>query len=360
MSTPPFPDEAPLKLHLPGDILAAVPFILGFEPTGSLVAISLKGSNQRVGLVMRTDYPCATDLDLFEHAALNMVTHLQRDEAQAVILIAYPSNSESIPCLVDDQALSILEGAALTSNIEVREALIVADGRWRSTLCQNQACCPPQGTQVLALGESRVAAEVVMRGGPMPFASEAGLISSLAYQDSVISQSLAKSIEERVSELLGMTSTHEIQDIRRLQRVRLDECFNLWCRSKGNFQLFAGQICLLAEVVIGVQGIMMRDYALGIHTDQNLGEALTFWRWLLTIAPVGTIAPIACLVAATAYELGDGALAQRALDRAFIDSPDYSLANLLRRVFTAGLPPKTFAQMRSDLHSEISDELMAG
>jgi hypothetical protein len=117
---------------------------------------------------------------------------------------------------------------------------------------------------------------------------------------------------------------------------------------------------LLADVVIGVQGIMLRDYALGMHTDQNLEQAVALWRWLLTLAPVGTVAPIACLTAATAYETGDGALAQRALDRALSDSPDYSLAHLLRRVFTAGFSPRTFAQMRDDLHSEISDELIAG
>ena len=105
---------------------------------------------------------------------------------------------------------------------------------------------------------------------------------------------------------------------------------------------------------------MLRDYALGIHSDESVNQAMSLWRWLLTLAPTGTVAPVACLTAATAYELGDGALAQRALDRAFLDSPEYSLAHLLRRVFTAGFAPETFAQMRDDLHSEIANELKAG
>jgi hypothetical protein len=361
MSTQSVSEESPLKLHHPADVLAAVPFVLGFEPTNSLVAISLRGRRQRVGLVMRTDYPSDADLELFEHAALNMVTHLQRDEARGVILISYPP--DSIAAQADfrtDEALAILEKAALASDINVREALVVARGRWWSTRCMDQFCCPIEGTLLTALDESRVAAEVVMRGGPMPFGSETELIASISHHDSIIAQCLARAVEDRVAELLVQARNQESHQIRRLQRLRLDECFNLWCKSEGDLQLFAGQMQLLADVVIGIQGIMLRDYALGMHSDENLERAVALWRWLLTLAPVGTIAPIGCLTAATAYETGDGALAQRALDRALADSPDYSLAHLLRRVFTAGFSPKTFAQMRDDLHSEISDELIAG
>ena len=361
MSTQPISEESPLKLHHPGDVLAAVPFVLGFEPANSLVAISLRGRRQRVGLVMRTDYPAEADLDLFEHAALNMVTHLQRDEARGVILIAYPPE-----CILDpaerpvDEALAILERAAAGSGIDVRESLLVTNARWWSTRCNDGSCCPLAGTPLPAIGESRVAAEVVVRGGPMPFACEGDLIASLAHSDSLLAQCLEQAIEARVDELMDQSSKEELQDIRSRQRAALDECFDLWCQSQGNTQLFAGQIRLLADVVIGIQGIMLRDYALGIHADESVNQAMALWRWLLTLAPAGTVAPVACLTAATAYELGDGALAQRALDRAFLDSPEYSLAHLLRRVFTAGFAPETFAQMRDDLHSEIANELKAG
>lgn len=360
MSTQPLSEQSPLKLHYPGDVLAAVPFVLGFEPADSLVAISLRGRRQRVGLVMRTDYPDEAAFELFEHAALNMVTHLRNDEARGVILVAYPPAISLIPGERPiDAALAILERVALDSGIAVREALLVSDGRWWSTRCTDDICCPVAGTPLSALAESRVAAEVVVRGGPMPFASESELIASLAHHDSMLSQCLARAIEERVNELLSHTSKKEVQQIRSGQRAKVDECFALWCQSQGSTQFFSGQMYLLADVVIGVQGIMLRDYALGIHSEQSLEQAMALWRWLLTLVPEGTVAPLACLTAATAYELGDGALAQRALDRAFVDSPDYSLAHLLRRVFTAGFSPATFAQMRSDLHSEIANELRA-
>jgi hypothetical protein len=40
-----------------------------------------------------------------------------------------------------------------------------------------------------------------------------------------------------------------------------------------------------------------------------------------------------------AWQSGDGALANVALDRALADEPGYSMAQLLRQVITAGTPP---------------------
>jgi hypothetical protein len=40
-----------------------------------------------------------------------------------------------------------------------------------------------------------------------------------------------------------------------------------------------------------------------------------------------------------AWQSGDGALANVALDRALADQPRYSMAHLLRQVITAGAPP---------------------
>ena len=69
------------------------------------------------------------------------------------------------------------------------------------------------------------------------------------------------------------------------------------------------------------------------------------------------MAPVATLLAATAYEKGDGVLAQSALDRALEHDDEYPLAHLLKRVFAAGWPPETFATMRRELHPKISSAI---
>jgi hypothetical protein len=56
-------------------------------------------------------------------------------------------------------------------------------------------------------------------------------------------------------------------------------------------------------------------------------------------AQPGYVAAPAALLAFVAWQCGDGALANVALDRALADDPRYSMAQLLRQVITAGAPP---------------------
>jgi hypothetical protein len=135
----------------------------------------------------------------------------------------------------------------------------------------------------------------------------------------------------------------------RYQKDALDALLELW--DKGWEE--SPEVVILAEVIIGLQGILLRDYALVSHSVSNRESRLTLWKWLLTLAPESFVAPIACIVGALAYESGDGALAQRAIDRALEEDPDYSLANLLRRVFTAGFSPSVFTTMTDDLREEV-------
>ena len=110
---------------------------------------------------------------------------------------------------------------------------------------------------------------------------------------------------------------------------------------------------LSAKVIGSLSDIQVRDFALGSHTSATQEIYWQMWRYLVRIAPPGFVAPVASLLAATSYEKGNGALAQRALDRAQGDDPNYSLATLLRRVFSAGWPPESFAQMRKELHPKV-------
>jgi hypothetical protein len=110
---------------------------------------------------------------------------------------------------------------------------------------------------------------------------------------------------------------------------------------------------LLAHVIGRLSDIQVRDYALGSHNDENLSTYLAMWHNLTIIAPTGFIAPVACLFASLVYENGDSELALKAIERALRDDPSYSLAILLRRVFKAGWPPRSFSAMRAELHPKI-------
>ena len=114
---------------------------------------------------------------------------------------------------------------------------------------------------------------------------------------------------------------------------------------------------LIALVLVRFKDLQVRDYAMGLATDENKDELFNLWYWLMNLAPKGYIAPAACIFAACAYESGETDLAHTAILSALADCPNYPLALLLRRVFTAGWPADSFAQMRAQLHPKICTSL---
>jgi hypothetical protein len=68
-------------------------------------------------------------------------------------------------------------------------------------------------------------------------------------------------------------------------------------------------------------------------------ESLRLLTALTQLAWPGYVTPAATLLAFVAWQCGNGALANVALDRALGHDPDYGLAKLIRQAADAGLPP---------------------
>ena len=205
-------------------------------------------------------------------------------------------------------------------------------------------CCPLEGRPVPPLDSTRIAVESVVAGHPMPFASFADLGAS------VRSNLLANEEQwlERVQKSEVSPTDDEINDLQRDGATAvIDLASDFIAHGVSTDQ------DLIAHVLGRLSDIQVRDFALGSHDADSATGYRTMWMHLLRSAPPGFVAPVASLAAAIAYEFGDGALARAALDRAFVDAPTYSLALLLQRVFGAGWPPESFAQMRSELHPKV-------
>jgi hypothetical protein len=316
------------------DLITAVPFLIGFHPTNSIVLISVKDG--AIGVAMRIDLPTtinSDEIDLLAH-------HFIRDEAEAALLVAYVPEGRN-----DGDSLLISLGAGLIRNgIEIQESLLISDGRYRSIICRDQRCCPPAGKILPTIEDSAIAAEHVVAGIPMPYGDISELIDSIA-ADPI---SLTKNWAAAVSNFKIDEDSPEVGPLRRdgveSMELLLDE-----------FRIGRGPTdqMLVARVIGRMADVQVRDYAMGVHQEDTYDLYFAMWRELLRLAPVGFVAPIACIVAAMSYENGDGALAQRALDRAITDDASYPLAALLRRVFNAGWPPQSFAQMRAELHPKV-------
>ena len=320
-------------LTSPHDLLAAVPFLVGFHPTNSLVVIAL--TDQQIGMAMRIDFP--QELDPDQIAAL--ASHLLREGADSALIVAY------IPDEVADSdfILEPLREAIALRGVLIRECLQVHRDRWRSTICQDQECCPPEGTAMPDISTSRISAEQVAAGQLMPFANLAELEASL---DSLeVNQELLNEIRKIPAIKYGSDNVIALEREGALAVNELATEFSDLGIVEDNK--------LLALVFVRLLDVQVRDFAMGLVTDQNILVLASLWRWMLRIAPPGFVAPVATLFAATSYEEGDGALAQRALDRALADDSRYPMALLLRKVFSAGWPPVQFAAMRADLHPRV-------
>jgi hypothetical protein len=316
------------------DLITAVPFLIGFHPTDSIVLISVKEG--AIGVAMRIDLPTtinSDEIDLLAH-------HFIRDEAEAALLVAYMPTGRN-----DGDSLLISLGAGLIRNgIEIHESLLISGGRYRSIICRDASCCPPAGKALPTIEDSTIAAEHVVAGIPMPYGDISELIDSIS-ADPI---SMTKGWSTAVDNFTIDEDSSEVSALRRdgveSMELLLDE-----------FRIGRGPTdeILVARVIGRMSDVQVRDYAMGVHQEDTYDLYFAMWRELLRLAPLGFVAPIACIVAAMAYENGDGALAQRALDRAIADDSSYPLAALLRRVFNAGWPPQSFAQMRAELHPKV-------
>ena len=321
-------------LTSPHDLLAAIPFLIGYHPQNSLVMVSLK--EDAVGMAMRVDLPSEIASEGYDLLA----SHFVREGAEAAFIVAYADSSSA-----DPESILINTSAALVrAGIDIKESLIVRNNRFRSMLCNDSTCCPPDGNEVPELDSTRIAAEHVIAGHPMPFESVDGLVQSIA----AVPSSFETGWQDEVQEFWVSSDSEEINDLQRDGATAIIDLAGEYRELRG-----AEDRELVARVIGRMSDIQVRDFALGSHSDETADFYWTMWRDLLRIAPRGFVAPVACLFAAMAYERGEGALAHKALDRALHDDDQYSLALLLRRVFTAGWPPHSFSAMRAQLHPKV-------
>lgn len=106
-------------------------------------------------------------------------------------------------------------------------------------------------------------------------------------------------------------------------------------------------------VVGSLVDLQVRDYAVGITNSANRNKLIELWEGLAKSAPVGTIAPLATLAGITRYEIGDNLGANEWLDVADKDQEGYALAQLIRRVMSAGWTVDQFEVMRKQLHPKV-------
>ncbi|WP_460368556.1 DUF4192 domain-containing protein, partial [Actinocorallia lasiicapitis] len=155
-------NTTPLVIRGPRDLAGAVPFLLGFHPEDSLVAVGCGGPHTSCALRFA--------LPLSGEAAHHLAAILAQHRFTAAMLVAYGSAE------VAEGSVAAVRQALGELGLPVREAVRVHEGRYWSYLCESPECCPVEGAE---LGTSALQAQAVV-DGLVALPSRAALAETLA------------------------------------------------------------------------------------------------------------------------------------------------------------------------------------
>ena len=388
-----------IRLRGPADVLAALPYQLGYHPEDSVVVLAL--SDGVVGLVERLDLPPPSAA---VEAASSLVLPVLRSGSDAVVVLGYEK--------VEGRARPILDALAThfgREGVTIVHRLLVREGLWFGLDCLTE-CCPAEG-QPLPDAASTPAVASFVRLGVAPRARRADLAAAVA-ADPGLSAAVAAELSKRAPAHPGsaffraaapgadlrMTARRLAllsvwRDVLAVGTECTDDPADLPTGSRPTpTSARAATPAEVAELVRSLGDLQLRDGLLAwlcpgflepSDLDEDLVDALLStlgpfpvarpdpWPdpWpetrsatssatarragellsgkpllqrleeLVRAVPSGEAAPLATVFAYVAWYYGDGTLARVALDRAFAEVPDYRLAALVDQLLDVGLRP---------------------
>lgn len=326
--TRPAPDR--LRLSSPGDLAEIVPYLLGFHPRDSLLALALRRPAREVACTLRLDLPQPGDLA----AAADSVAHyLGQARADQAVLLVYADRGEPAGVLPHRDLVDAVTASLAARNMPVVDALQVSGRRWWSYLCTDLLCCPAEGTALGPAGSSAVAAA----------ATYAGLVA-LPSRDSV----------ER--------SLGPFPPGSRAQRAALDaargEARSRRADEAGAAALRAEWLALLdeavgadavpaddraARLILALADPSVRDACCEWAQSSRAGAGQRLWTYLARWAvPPYDAAPL-FMLGWFAYLDGNATLATMAIARCLRSDPGHCFARLLDQALAGGLDPALVA-----------------
>jgi hypothetical protein len=288
----------------------------------------------RVKVTLRYDLPDPPGAGVAADIAAHAVGVVGSQRLKAMMAVAYGPET-----LVDSVAYA-LRDAAQQAGIKLRDVLRVEDGRYWSYACGDEACCPAAGTPFDPAASP--AAEAMTAAGMPVLADRAAVAAQVAPLGGIAAESMRQATrraERHASRLLG-----KVRKSSRLGAARqmiaaagLNAVGELITTYRGGGKYATDY--QLAWITVALRDLRVRDDAWARMDPAHLDAHRRLWTDVTRRAQPGYVAAPASLLAFVAWQAGDGALANVALDRALADEPGYSMAQLLRQVITAGAPP---------------------
>jgi hypothetical protein len=327
----PDPEPARIRATTPEALLAVVPHLLGFVPQTSLVVIGTGPPRDRIKVTLRYDLPDPPGAGVATDIAAHAAGVVGSQCLTSITAVGYG------PAPLVDPVASALRHEARQAGLELKDILRVEDGRYWSYLCGNEACCPAAGTPFGAAADSALA-----QAGPRVLPDRAAVAAQVAPLGGITAESMRQATrraERHVSQLLA-----KVRKSARLGAVRQMVAAEGLNAVGGMIATYRGggrftKDYQVAWLTVALRDLRVRDDAWARMDPRHADAHRRLWIDVTRRAQPGYVAAPAALLAFVAWQSGNGALANVALDRALADDPAYSMALLLRQVISAGAPP---------------------
>ncbi len=336
-------DVAPIRISGPAGLLAAIPPLLGFHPTASLVLLCISGGRRRVGPVARVDLPHGHDREL----ALQLTGHALH-HADEVAVVCYLEGNQR-PLLLDD-----LLGELARAQVDVMDAMIVRGGRARPAL--NPAMERTHPGIPMPSADDPVVCALEAAGalsGRSVLPSRDALRRSIAGPSGEKLREAERGVTEAAAGRLPqptatgdgsvVTLRSSMQAHRHGVRSAIWELLEMACRQVARTGTVPIQVGTAVAAVLVEQPV--RDAVLAAASRELDGPWLPMLIASATWTPDSLAGPLCSVLAAVAYRHGDGALAQIAVDRCLTAEPENGLALVLLDIMATGRRPEVVDQL---------------
>ncbi|WP_170176992.1 DUF4192 domain-containing protein [Myceligenerans xiligouense] len=387
-----------VRVRGPQDLIAFVPFRLGYQPSESVVVVSVRGRRQTVGLVARLDLAafdgrCTDGRPAAEAAAESLARVATRDGADRVVVVGY--TGAALPAAGDAGArvrrAMEVTAARIEAHLPGTESWIVTPGGYRALDCTDPLCCPAEGRPVEDIVHSRIAATMVLAGRSVAPSRADRLRIARASPEARRSAGRAagrwvnaratapgwveRSLEEwRVAvRRTGAAEPGEIVELEPAMLGRLAAAMEdrwvrdallLWITANeettdDDAVLRTAQRRVDTETDAAAARAMARivDPAGATRPDdERVGAAVRVLEAVVAHVPRARQPAPLTLLGLVAWWGGDGAMASGRLDAALAIDGEYSLAGLVTTALDAGLPPGWVRRETAELLREQAQE----
>jgi len=328
-------DEAgqhPITLGSPDDLVAVVPYLVGFPPRESLVMVGVEGVNVRV--TARLDLLDCGDPEL-RHA----ISVVARSGADAVLALAYCDHVPALRSGAGEPGAHMFDPVRRLCDefrLTLGECLIVHDDRyWRFGHRSASERVPR---------DSLLAAEATFAGMVLHRDRES-LLSLLDRDEDILDSALITRLADRqaafAASLHGNDGVRERRSVKRAIFAAARHADTAVGPVRGD----EGRLEQLCRFAVGLRDVEVRDAVwLAIDERRLVGRGL--WQELLRRLPAPYDASPLFLFGWGCWRDGNGVLASEAAARALASDPDYTAAELLRSAVDAGLDPRRTPRLR--------------